>query len=132
MKKLLRRVIFSLASIFVISLVVKGFEIKPDIYSYLAAAFVLSIVYYLITPIIKLILLPLNVLTLGMASFFAYLLIFNFVINHFNLLIIKSWQFEGINLFGIAIPPVDFNYWMTFILVVLLYSTLINLFETLI
>lgn len=131
MKKLLRMIFFSLISIFVISLLVKGFEIKSDIYSYFVAAVFLSIVYYLIAPIIKLVLLPLNILTLGLASFFAYLLIFNFVINQFSLLIIKPWHFDGISLFGIVIPPLDFNYWMTLILVVVLYSTLINLFESL-
>lgn len=130
MKKIFRMVIFSLISIFLITLIVKGFEIKPDIYSYLLAAVVLSLVYYLIIPILKLILLPLNILTLGLASFLAYLIIFNFVINRFNLLIIKPWHFDGLTIGSFSIPPIDLSYWPTLILVVVLYSTLINFFES--
>lgn len=130
MKKFFRMIIFSSLAIYLISFLIKGFIIKSDIYSFFLAALILSIVYYLITPILKIVLLPLNILTLGLASLIANLLIFNFFISRFQLIIIKPWHFSGFNYFGLTIPAIDLDYWPTLIIVVILYSTLINLFES--
>ncbi len=129
MKKILRMIIFSGLSFYITSLIIKGFAIKTDPYSLITAAFILAIVYYLITPLIKLILLPLNILTLGLVSIFVYILLFNFVINKFNLVVIHPWVFPGGNFGGISIPQIEFNYWLTLITSSVLYSTIINLLE---
>ncbi|HEX7542556.1 MAG TPA: hypothetical protein VF385_00530, partial [Patescibacteria group bacterium] len=72
MKKILRMVIFSGVAIFLTALWNKGFIIKQDPIIYLKAALLIAAVYYLILPISKLILLPLNIISLGLVSVIFY------------------------------------------------------------
>lgn len=129
MKKIFRMIIFSGLSLYITSLIIKGFIIKTDLISLIIASLILAIVYYLLTPLIKVILLPFNILTLGLISIIVYILLFNFVINKFNLVVIHPWVFPGGNFGGISIPQIEFNYWLTLISSSVLYSTIINLLE---
>lgn len=129
MKRLFRMVIFSSLSLYLTSLMIKGFVIKKDLESFIAAALILAAVYYLLTPLIKVVLLPLNILTLGLVSAIVYILMFNYVINKFNLVTIQSWFFPGYSGFGFSVPSIEFNYWLTLISSSIMYSVLINLLE---
>jgi len=129
MKKIFRMIIFSGLSLYITSLIVKGFIIKTDLKSLIIASLILALVYYLLTPLIKLILLPLNILTLGLLSMIVYVFLFNYVINKFNLVVIQPWVFPGLDIGGFSIPRIEFNYWLTLITSSILYSTIINLSE---
>lgn len=102
MKKILRMLIFSGAAIFLTTLWNKGFIIESDPTVYLKAALVIAAVYYLIVPFSKLILLPLNILTFGLVSVIFYAAIFYFLLNRFDLIIIKEWVFSGIKISSIG------------------------------
>jgi len=129
MKKIFRMIIFSGLSLYLTSFIIKGFIIRADLKSLIIAAFILALVYYLLTPLIKLILLPLNILTLGLLSIIVYIFLFNYVINKFNLVVIQPWVFPGLDIGGFSIPTIEFNYWLTLITSSVLYSTIINLLE---
>ncbi len=122
-------IIFSGLSLYLTSLVIKGFIIKTDLKSLIISAFLLAVVYYFLTPFIKLILLPLNILTLGVISIIVYILLFNYVINKFHLVTIQPWVFPGFNINGFYLPTIKFNYWLTVFISSVLYSTIINLLE---
>jgi len=98
MKKIFRMIIFSGIAIFVTALWNKGFVIKMDPLIYLKASLIIALVYYLITPISKIILLPLNIFTFGFVSVVFYAVIFYFLLNHFDLVVIKEWVFLGNNI----------------------------------
>ena len=98
MKKIFRMIIFSGIAIFVTALWNKGFVIKTDPLIYLKASLIIALVYYLITPISKIILLPLNIFTFGFVSVVFYAVIFYFLLNHFGLVVIKDWVFLGNNI----------------------------------
>lgn len=129
MKRIIRGIIFSGLSLYLTSLAIRGFTIKHDFKPFVFATLILAVVYYLIVPLSKLILLPLNVLTLGLVSVIAYILLFNYVIHYFGFISIHPWVFEGISIFGFIIPKTPLNYIATLISSALLYSTIINLFE---
>lgn len=93
MKKILRMIIFSGIAIFLTALWNKGFVIKMDPLIYLKASLIIALVYYLIVPISKLILLPLNIITLGLFSTIFYAIIFYFLLSHFDVISIKEWIF---------------------------------------
>ena len=98
MKKIFRMIIFSGVAIFITALWNKGFVIKADPLIYLKASLIIALVYYLITPISKIILLPLNIFTFGFVSVIFYAVIFYFLLNHFDLVVIKEWVFLGNNI----------------------------------
>jgi putative membrane protein len=86
-----------------------GFVAVGDILSLPIAALVLTVINILIKPILKLLLLPLNVLSFGM---------FHWVINVITLFLLtllvdqvqfRAFVFPGFNQFGISLPQVSFS-----------------------
>lgn len=132
MKRLLRMIIFSVVAIFLTALWNKGFVIKADPIIYLKAALIIAAVYYLIVPISKMILLPLNILTLGFVSVIFYAAIFYFLLNRFQLISIKEWVFPGIKLFGITLTEMKISGLSNIFISSFSISTIINLLETII
>lgn len=132
MKRLFRMIIFSGVAILLTSLWNKGFVITSDPIIYLKAALIIAAVYYLIVPVSKLILLPLNILTLGSVSVIFYAAIFYFLLNRFNLINIRQWVLPQINLFGITISKMEISGLSNIFISSLSISTIINLLETII
>lgn len=128
-KKLFRMIVFSGVSLLLTSFVIQGF--KPDMnpQPFLLTAFALGIFYYVINPLLRVVLLPVNILTLGLISFTVYIFLFAFVINRFGFVIIEPWVFKGGIFFGFFIPSISFNYLLTVVSSSLLYSFFINMLE---
>jgi len=125
-------IIFSLVAIFLTALWNKGFVIKEDPVIYLKAALIIAAVYYLIVPVSKLILLPLNILTFGLVSIVFYALIFYFLLNRFNLISIEEWIFPGAKILGITLSKIKFSGTSNIFISSFSISTIINLLETII
>jgi len=130
MKKIFRMIIFSVVAIFLTALWNKGFVIKEDPMIYLKAALIIAAVYYLIVPVSKLILLPLNILTLGFVSVIFYAAIFYFLLNRFQLISIEEWVFPGMKLFGITLTEMKISGLSNIFISSFSISTIINLLET--
>ncbi|MBI5122768.1 phage holin family protein [Candidatus Roizmanbacteria bacterium] len=132
MKKIFRMIIFSVVAIFLTSLWNKGFIIKADPMIYLKAALIIAAVYYLIVPISKMILLPLNILTFGLISVVFYAVIFYFLLNRFNLISIEEWIFPGAKILGITLGKIKISGTSNIFVSSFSISTIINLLETII
>ena len=132
MKKIFRMIIFSGVAIFLTSLWNSGFIIASDPMIYLKAALIIAAVYYLIIPISKIILLPLNILTLGFVSVIFYAAVFYFLLNRFNLISIEEWIFPGMRLFGITISEMKISGLSNIFISSFSISTIINLLEAII
>ena len=125
-------IIFSAVAILLTSLWNKGFVIKDEPLTYLKAALIIAAVYYLIVPVSKLILLPLNILTLGFVSVIFYAAVFYFLLNRFQLINIKEWVFPGIKLFRITLAETKISGLSNIFITSFSISTIINLLETII
>lgn len=130
MKKLFRMFIFCSLALYFTSLWNKGFILKYDARNFLLSVIVVILLYYLAIPLTKLILLPLNILTLGLVSVIAYFLLFYFVISHVPLLKIEGWDFKGVTLFGITISKMKIGYLANLIVSALSLSFIINTLES--
>ena len=119
MKKLFRMIVFSAIAIFLTSLWNKGFVIKADWQIYWKAVLLVTLIYYLIVPLSKIILLPLNFLTIGFVSVVVYYFLFYFLTNYFSLIEIKGWSFSGY----------DFSQLTNIFVSAISVSTIINLLE---
>ncbi|MCS6956825.1 MAG: phage holin family protein [Patescibacteria group bacterium] len=129
MKKFFRMIIFSATAIYLTSLWNKGFIINLDFFSFLKASLFIALVYYLIVPVSKIILLPLNFLTLGLVSIVFYVVLFYLFFSNFGLIIIKPWYFSGGKFFNLIITPVNISYLANIFLSAFSISTIINLLE---
>jgi len=131
MKKIFRMFVFSGIALYLTALWNKGFDIAYDPLSFIKALSLLALGYYLIAPIFKLLLLPLNIVTFGLASVVAYIALFYFIITKFSLAQIHDWNFPGLNIWFIHIPSIELNYWTNLVAVSFSISTVINLLESL-
>lgn len=129
MKKIFRMIIFSGVAVILTALWNKGFIIQFDPTSILKASLAIALVYYLIIPLSKLILLPINVITLGLFSTVFYALIIYFVLTNLHLISINDWIFPGTNFLGITINKFSIPSFYNVFISSLSISTIINLLE---
>ena len=129
MKKISRMIIFSLGAIYLTAFWNKGFIIKEDLLVYIKASLLVALIYYLIRPAAKLILLPLNILTLGLVSVVFYCGLFFFLTQYFSLIQIKDWTFPGIDLIGLTVNKIMLSQTVNIFISSLSVSTIINLEE---
>ena len=132
MKKIFRMIIFSGIAIFLTAYWNKGFIIKLDPMIFLKASLMIALVYYLIIPVSKLILLPLNIITLGLFSTIFYALVIYFLLTNMSLISIKDWVFPGVKLFGITLGKINISSFYNIFISSFSISTIINFLETII
>lgn len=128
MKKIMRKIVFSATAIYLTALWNHGFIIKYDWMIFLKASLIITLIYYLIVPISKLILLPLNLFTFGLVSVVFYSLVLYFFLNKFSLVQIKAWSFNGPTL-GLFSLPISISLLGNIFLVAFSISLIINLME---
>lgn len=132
MKKITRMIFFSSVALYSTPFIIKGWQLKGDFNSFIITALILAFFYYFIVPLTKIILLPLNIITLGIVSLVVYLFLFNYVINRFGLVSITPWLSEETKVVGLTIPEIEFNYLQTLISSAVIYSTIVNLLDNII
>jgi len=131
MKKIFRMIFFSASSLYLTALWNKGFIISSDLRKFLITTFLMALVIYLILPITKVILLPFNIITLGLISVLAYFLIFYFFTTRFDLIEINSWIFSGLKFYPINIGEVHISSTANIVVSAISVSTFINFLEAL-
>ena len=129
MKKIIRKVVFSAAAIYLTAYWNQGFIVKNDWMIYLKASIVIAAIYYLIVPVSKLILLPLNIITFGLVSVAFYSLVLYFFLDKFSLIQINPWNFAGLSLFGLIVIPLTISQLPNIFLSAFSISTIINFLE---
>ena len=123
MKTLLRYYLINLVALWVSSTFIPGLIFSGGLSILVRAALIFMVINFLLVPVIKILLLPLNLLTLG---FFAWLtnvlalFALTYIMPSFH---IVSYQFPGFTYQGFSIPPV----YLTPIWVAILASLLIGL-----
>ena len=129
MKKILRMFIFSAIALYLTSLWNIGFTITSDPNLFFKSAILIAVAYYLVVPISKVILLPLNILTFGLVSFGIFAL-FLYIMNfHLGYIQIGDWVFQGGTYFGIHLNNVIITEQGNLILSAFFISAIIKLLE---
>lgn len=122
-------IIFSAVALFLTSLWNKGFKLDFDPLIFAKTVFLVTLFYYLVIPISKIIFLPVNLLTLGLMSSIIYFILFYLFITRFSLVEIQSWKFPGADFFGLSLKPFPISYHLNLLLSSVSLSFIINLLE---
>lgn len=133
MKSLLRHIFINYIVIYITSLIYPGFSVSATFKTLLTASIIWLLLNKVVKPIIKLLLLPINLITLNL---------FSWLVGFFTLFLLQmfadgvhvsSYYFPGINYSGFSVPPFNINtflsYITTSILLNSLHSTIIWLFR---
>jgi putative membrane protein len=126
MKNILRHYIITLFVLWVVDYIIPGLSITGGPVTYAFAAAVLFLLNIFIKPILKIILLPISVVTLGLTGIFINTLIF-FGLDYFmEEITVLSWDFNGTALAGYSIPAFEFGIIATYVVSAIIISFLIT------
>lgn len=126
MKSFFRNTLFNAFSIFLISQVISGMKVSGGLITYLVGGFALTILLVLLKPVLKILTLPLNIITLGMFSFVINVIIFYLLTVLVTGINITAFTFPGLSFSGFIIPSIYLNTLFSFILISFLQSVVVS------
>lgn len=126
MRTVLRTILFYSFSLFGLTLVFPGVKITGGIETYFLGGVALSIIFLLIKPILNILTLPLNLITLGMFSFFTNVIILYLLTLFVPKIKITSFVFAGFSYSGFIITKTYVNQIFAFIVCGLVLSAIIT------
>lgn len=129
MKSLLRNILVHSIILFYLVRVIPGVRLENTLGAVLAGGIFLALLFIFIRPILKLLFLPINLITFGIFSGLVNVLILYLFDRYYDAFSVTSWNFLGYNYHGFVVPAVDFNIFWTYVLVSLIItfaSSLLN------
>ena len=120
MKKLLKFTLLLTFALQTTHLLTKNLYYNDDLWTLIKVAFVLAIFEILLKPIIKLLLLPINIITLG-----TFRTVINTVGLYLAIFLIINFKIDNFNLFGYYIA----GFWAVFF-TSLIINLILNLFNS--
>ncbi len=133
MRYLAQQYVILLTALFVSSSLFTGIVIKGGISQYLYDAVLLVLGFVLVRPIINIVALPFNALTLGVFSIFSTVIVLYLLTLTDRNFIIQPFVFNGITVSSLSIPSFHLNIILSYLIISvtiqLVYKFLMNLFE---
>ena len=126
MKNLLRNTLFNAFSIYLISQFITGMKVSGGLITCIIAGLVLTLLMKIVKPILNLLALPLNIITLGTFSFVINVIIFYILTVLVAGIAISSFTFPGVSFAGFIVPHIYFNTIFAFVLVSFLQSFVVS------
>lgn len=115
-----------------ISQVLPGVKVSGGFFTYIFGGLALTVLFILLRPVLNLLALPLNLVTLGMFSFLTNVIIFYALTVLVAGITITSFTFPGYEYAGFIVPKIYFNTLFAFILVAFLQSAIVSFLSWLI
>lgn len=122
MKPFFRNCLFNAFSIFLLSEILPGVKVSGGLFTFLLGGVALTLLLVLLKPVLNLLALPFNIITLGMFSFISNIIIFYLLTVLVAGISITSFTFPGISYFGFVIPKIYLNTLFAFLIVAFLQS----------
>lgn len=122
MKNLIRSVVFNSVSLYIVSQIFSGVRILGGLVELLIAGAVLSLLSFVLKPILGIIAFPFNIITFG-----AFSIVINAIILYALTLVVKqisisAFTWQGIHFAGFVVPKMEFNTIIAFLVIAALLS----------
>lgn len=132
MRSIIVRILGTALSFYATAYLVGGFRIDPTWQAYLLASFIFVILNWIVGPLIKLLLLPINLLTLGLFRWVTNVLVLYIFDALYDGITISAYRFPGLSSPLLSLPAGDINLFWTLVLsslaISLTYSVISSLF----
>lgn len=132
MKSILRNIIFYALSLFVLSQFFAGVKISGGLPTYVFGGIVLSIMFLIVKPVLNIVAMPLNIVTLGTFSFFINVIILYLLTIFVPSIKIMPFVFQGYSIAGFIIPRVSLNQFFAVFVVGIFLSVIVTFLSWLI
>jgi len=127
MKSILRNFFINFLAFWLIATFFSAIDFSGRISVLLFASFVLSVANLLVKPILNLIFLPLNLITMGGFRWIVNVIVLYLVTLFIPEFTIKPFEFPGFQFGGFVVPPLHFNLFWTYILISFFLSLISNI-----
>ena len=128
MKAFLRAILINLLVIYLVDAIYPGFSIFHDVKTLITASVIWLLLNKIVKPIIKLLLLPINLITLNLFSWAVSLITLFLLPMIVSGISISPFDFQGINYQGFSVPPFHLNLFLSFVVA----SSFLNLIHNII
>ncbi|KKU25700.1 MAG: hypothetical protein UX37_C0015G0004 [Microgenomates group bacterium GW2011_GWA2_46_16] len=126
MKRLLRSVVFYVFALWLTSAMIPALSISGNLWGMLSAGLTLAIMMMLLKPLIALILLPVNILTLGLLGWFVNVIVLYLWSALVPQVTLGPWTFPGLSWGGFVVPPVNLSYTWSLIIISLVITAMVT------
>lgn len=117
MKAIIRLIAINSLSIFLVSLFLPGLHVSGGFMSFIIGSALLTIASTILDPIIKIITLPFNILTLGFLSFLTTLAALFLITVFYGNIKVSAFTFEGFTFAGVIIQKIQLSGLLSFIVI---------------
>lgn len=131
MKRLLRSVVFHVFALWLTSTMIPALTIAGSLWGVLSAGLALTVMMIILKPLLSLIFLPINILTLGFLGWLvnvAVLYLWTVFVPNVGL---SPWVFPGFSAGGFVVPEVSLSYTWTLVVVSLVITFIVTALERL-
>ncbi len=122
MKKYLRAFLITLASLLAIGWIIPVLSFQGGPKSFLTAALVLTLGNFIVKPILNLLILPINLLTLGLSRWLVNVFVFYLMVLLVPQVKVTPYTFPGFTYSGFVFPRLDLPFFWTLVLVCFIIS----------
>lgn len=126
MRALIRNLVFYSVALFALTQIISGVIVDGGVLTYILGGAVLSIMFIVVKPVLNIISIPLNIITLGLFSFFSNVLILFLLTMLVPQIKISAFTFPGFSYAGFVIPKTDFNLIMAYVVSGFVLSAIIT------
>lgn len=127
MKKILRRFLISLGALWITSQTFPALAIKGGIEGFVISALAFMAVDLILVPLLKVLFLPLNLLTLGVFSWLSNVVALYFLVSALPFLKILPYYFAGADLGVLILPATELTAFYSVLVASFLIGSIIHL-----
>jgi putative membrane protein len=132
MKSILRGIVFYSVALFLTAQILEGVRVSGGLGTYVVGGIILSVLFFLLKPILNIITLPLNIITLGLFSFVTNAIILYLLTVFVPNITITAFKFGGLSFFGFIVPQLQVNGFFAFIVTSISISLIVGFLKWLI
>jgi len=129
MKYFLKNSLLNSFSLFAVASFYPGLIVPDNLKALVWAGVIFTLINFLIKPIVKLFLLPINLVTLGLFRWVANVLVLMILTNIIDTIAIISFISQPIYQAGFTIPSLNINQFFSYILASFFLSLIFNFFD---
>lgn len=130
MKHLIRVFLFNIFGLWLTSQILPTLVISQGWQSMVFAGFILSLLMLIIAPILKILFIPINILTFGLLSWLINVIVVYLLTVFVPEIQIREWLFMGSSWAGFVIPKANITYVPALILTSLFLTTITDILHS--
>jgi len=116
MKHLVRVFLFNVFALWLTSQALPGIVITGGWQTILFAGFVLCLLMLIVAPILKILFIPINILTFGLLSWLVNVMVIYLLTLFVPEIQVNAWVFAGASWAGFVIPRIEVGYFLSLVL----------------